>query len=79
MQSALLLFAVLALTIYGQLVIKSRTLIYAAKASGTIGKLHYLMALFTDVWVLSALTAAVVAGAAGCLRFLDWRWDTPIL
>lgn len=64
MQSALLLFAVLALTVYGQLVIKSRALVYAAKASGAIGKVHYLAAMFTDVWVLSALTAAVVAG--GC-------------
>ena len=64
MQSALFLFAVLALTVYGQLVIKARALLYAAKASATIGKLHYLVAMFTDVWVLSALTAAVVA--AGC-------------
>ena len=64
MQSALLLFAVLALTVYGQLVIKARALLYAAKASATIGKLHYLTAMFTDVWVLSALAAAVVA--AGC-------------
>jgi drug/metabolite transporter (DMT)-like permease len=64
MQSALLLFAVLGLTIYGQLVIKARALVYAAKASGTIGKLQYLAEMFTDVWVLSALTAAFVAG--GC-------------
>jgi drug/metabolite transporter (DMT)-like permease len=64
MQSALLLFAVLALTVYGQLIIKARAITYAAKATGAIGKLHYLTAMFSDVWVLSALTAAVVAG--GC-------------
>lgn len=67
MQSTLLLFAVLALTIYGQLVIKARALLYAAKVSGTTGKLHYLVAMFADVWVLSALSAAVIAACCWML------------
>ena len=61
MQSALLLSAVLVLTTYGQLMIKSRALAYAAKASGAIGKLYYLSAMFSDIWVLSALAAVTTS------------------
>jgi multidrug transporter EmrE-like cation transporter len=66
MQSAFLLFAVLVLTVYGQLVIKSRALVHAT-TNGTAGRLHYLAAMFTDIWVLSALAAAVLAGACWML------------
>jgi drug/metabolite transporter (DMT)-like permease len=66
MRSALLIFAVLALTVYGQLVIKSRALVYAARAD-VPGKLHYLAAMFTDFWVLSGFAAAVLAGACWML------------
>ena len=60
MRSALLVFAVLGFTVYAQLVIKARVLVHTAQA-GARGKLHYLVLMFTDVWVLSALAAAVVA------------------
>lgn len=63
MRSALLLFAVLALTVYGQLVIKGRALFHAQGAA-ELGKVHYLALMFTDPWVLSSLGAAVLA--AGC-------------
>lgn len=60
MRSALLLFAVVGFTVYGQLVIKARGVVHTAQA-GARGKLHYLVLMFTDLWVLSALAAAVMA------------------
>jgi multidrug transporter EmrE-like cation transporter len=67
MQSTMLLFAVLALTVYGQLMIKLRALVHTPEIAGTGGRLHYLAAMFTDIWVLSALAAAVFAGACWML------------
>lgn len=62
MRSALLVLAVLGFTVYGQLVIKARVPLHTAQAA-TRGKLHYLALMFSDVWVLSALAAAVAAAA----------------
>jgi multidrug transporter EmrE-like cation transporter len=62
MRSSLLLFAVLALTVYGQLMIKGRSIAHSTEAVGGGGKLHYLISMFTDIWVLSSLGAAVFAG-----------------
>jgi multidrug transporter EmrE-like cation transporter len=67
MLSACLLFAVLALTVYGQLMIKARALKHAAEAISSPGMLHYLFAMFTDMWVLSGFGAAVLAGACWML------------
>ena len=67
MRSALLLFAVLALTVYGQLVMKARALAHAPQAVGDTDRLHYLLAMFTDVWVLSSLGAAVLAAVCWML------------
>lgn len=51
----------LALTTYGQLIVKSRALsLSPLLADG--GKLRYLVAMLTDIAVLSALAAALVAG-----------------
>lgn len=63
MRSAIFLSAVLALTVYGQLAIKARALAHARNAVTTSDRIHYLIAMFTDVWVLSGLVAAVFAGA----------------
>jgi multidrug transporter EmrE-like cation transporter len=63
MRWTILLFAVLGLTVYGQLVIKARALRHASESVGTPDRLHYLLAMFTDLWVLSGLGAAVLAGA----------------
>jgi multidrug transporter EmrE-like cation transporter len=60
MRSALLILAILGFTVYGQLVMKARAAVLTAQAGGR-GKLHYLALMFTDVWVLSALAAAVLA------------------
>jgi multidrug transporter EmrE-like cation transporter len=67
MYSGLLLFAVLALTVYGQLMIKWRALAHAGEAIGLQGKLHYLVSMFTDIGVLSGLAAAVLAGVCWML------------
>jgi drug/metabolite transporter (DMT)-like permease len=52
----------LILMVYGQLIIKARSLVYAETFTAD-GKLGYLTAMFTDVGVLSGLAAAAVAGA----------------
>src|SRR5690242_679456 len=52
MRSALLVLAVVGLTVYGQLAIKARVALHTAQA-GVRGKLHYLALMFTDIWVLS--------------------------
>jgi multidrug transporter EmrE-like cation transporter len=67
MQSAVLLFAVLALTVHGQLMIKLRVLVHAPEIGGPAGRLLYLASMFSDFWVLSALAAAVLAGACWML------------
>jgi len=67
MLSACSLFAVLALTVYDQLMIKGRALKHAAEAFSGPGILHYLFAMFTDMWVLSGFGAAVLAGACWML------------
>lgn len=55
----------LALTVYGQLVMKSRAL--NATSSGNGNKLQYLVAMFADVLVLSALGAGVMAAVCWML------------
>jgi multidrug transporter EmrE-like cation transporter len=67
MLSSLLLFGVLALTVYGQLVMKARALAHATESVGVPGKLNYLFMMFTDVAVLSAFCAAVLAGVCWML------------
>jgi len=64
MGSTLLLFAVLALTVYGQLIFKARALSHSAATSN---KLEYLMAMFSDAGVLSGLAAAALAAVAWVL------------
>lgn len=57
--------AALALTVYGQVVIKLRALLHSES-----GSQHYdlfLVAMFTDPWVISALVGAVLAGAVWML------------
>jgi multidrug transporter EmrE-like cation transporter len=60
MRSALIILIVLGFTVYGQLVMKARAAFHTAQAEER-GKLHYLALMFTDIWVLSALAAAVLA------------------
>jgi multidrug transporter EmrE-like cation transporter len=58
MRATLLLIAVLGFTVYGQLIIKARSLVHA----GGDDRLSYLISMLTDILVLSGLAAAVVAG-----------------
>jgi multidrug transporter EmrE-like cation transporter len=67
MLSTFLLFAVLALTVYGQLMIKARALAHATGSVGVPGKLHYLLMMFSDIGVLSVFGATVLAGACWML------------
>jgi multidrug transporter EmrE-like cation transporter len=81
MRSTFLLFAVLALTVYGQLMIKARALAHASEAVGSPNTLKYLLAMFTDFWVLSGFGAAVLAGACWMLTIerLDVGYAYPFM
>lgn len=67
MRSALLLFSVLALTVYAQLVVKARALVHAKEIIAQSPQMNYLLAMFTDPWVLSGLVGVLVAGACWML------------
>ncbi|MDB5416120.1 MAG: hypothetical protein JWR10_4455 [Rubritepida sp.] len=57
--------ATLALTVFGQLMLKWRALAHAAPASGR--KLDYLVAMYTDIGVLSGLACALLASVVWAL------------
>jgi multidrug transporter EmrE-like cation transporter len=63
MLPSLMIVAVLALTVYGQLMMKARALTHATPIDGSMGKLQYLIAMFGDIGVLSSLGAAGLASA----------------
>lgn len=81
MQSALLIAAVLAFTVYGQLMMKWRAAIHSADVLGAQPKLHYLGLMFLDVGVLSALGAAVLAAVCWMLAIakLDVGYAYPFM
>ena len=56
----------LALTVFAQLIVKSRALVHAPGAAG-IRKLDYLWAMYTDIGVLSGLVAGVLASVCWAL------------
>jgi multidrug transporter EmrE-like cation transporter len=76
-----LLFAVIALTVYGQLIIKARALVHAAEYAGSGSKLPYLFAMFSDFRVISGLVAALIAGACWILTIerLDVGYAYPFM
>src|SRR5262245_54077569 len=63
----LLVFAVLGFTVYGQLMMKARAIAHAVPATGGSAKLQYLVAMFSDVGVLSSFAAAVLAAVCWML------------
>lgn len=67
MRSAIFIFAVLVLTLYAQLVIKARALAHAKQLVTASAQLNYLVAMFTDPWVLSGLVAVALGGACWML------------
>lgn len=81
MRSAFLLSAVLALTVYGQLVIKARALAHGGDSIVTPHRLHYIIAMFTDFWVLSGFVSAVLAAACWMLAIerLDVGFAYPFM
>jgi multidrug transporter EmrE-like cation transporter len=80
MRSAVLLFAVLAFTVYSQLMIKARALAHTARAHEQ-SQWHYLFLMFTDIRVLSAIAAAFLAGACWMLTIqrLDVGYAYPFI
>ena len=66
MERYLFISLTLALTAYGQLIMKSRAL-SVSSLLGVDDKLRYLTAMFTDPLVLSSLAAAVIAAVCWML------------
>jgi drug/metabolite transporter (DMT)-like permease len=62
MESYLYVFGALALTVYGQILIKSRILHYAASRT-TVDYRAFLLWMFFDPWIISVFVSAVVAAA----------------
>jgi len=56
----------LGLTVYGQLIMKARALAHASDKGGG-SKFDYLLAMYTDIGVLSGLGAAVLASVCWAL------------
>lgn len=60
MDKALFIGLTVALTVYGQLIVKARALVFAPATAGG-SKLDYLIAMYTDIGVLSGFVAGVIA------------------
>jgi drug/metabolite transporter (DMT)-like permease len=63
----------LILTAYGQIIMKSRALVLSTQGTKE-GKFGYLVAMFSDIWVISGLMAAVIAASCWMLAIQQ----TPI-
>jgi multidrug transporter EmrE-like cation transporter len=57
----LYIFVTVLFTVYGQIVMKWRVSLYGSLPDTSIGKLHYILHLFTDFWVLSSFAGAFIA------------------
>lgn len=66
MEKYLYIACTLALTVYGQLIIKARALVHAPRVA-SLPKFDYLWAMYTDVGVLSGLAAGVLASVCWAL------------
>jgi drug/metabolite transporter (DMT)-like permease len=69
MASHLLLVAVLVLSVYSQLTMKSRALVHGSTSG--VEKLNYLFGMATDWLVLSAVGATFLAGVCWILAIED--------
>lgn len=67
LQSHLLLVAVLALSVYSQLIMKTRALVHSSGANSSAEYLQYLIGMATDWRVLSAAGATFLAGVCWLL------------
>ena len=59
MKSYLFATITILLTVYGQLILKARSLTHSNESSG----IHFLALMFLDPWVMSGLIAALLASA----------------
>jgi drug/metabolite transporter (DMT)-like permease len=66
MENLFYIACTLALTVYGQLIMKARAIAHASDRTGG-SKLDYLFAMYTDFGVLSGLAAAVLASVCWAL------------
>jgi len=80
MQPIALVFVVVALTVYAQLVVKARAIAHAAELAAS-GALHYLVSMFTDPWVLSGIAGALIGGACWMVAIsrLDVGYAFPFI
>lgn len=58
------IFATVLFTIYGQIVMKWRVNLHGPLPGTSIGKLHYFVYLFGDLWVLSCFVGAFIAAVS---------------
>lgn len=76
MEKYIFIGATVALTVFGQLVIKARATVISPE--GNMGKLQYLWAMYTDPAVLSALAAALLASVTWSMALekapLSWAY-----
>ena len=81
MLSHLLLVAVLVLSVYSQLIMKSRALVHASAAGSSADYLQYLISMATDWRVLSAAGATFLAGVCWLLALqrLDLGYAFPFM
>jgi multidrug transporter EmrE-like cation transporter len=65
MEKYLYIAATVGLTVFGQLVVKGRSVVHSP--AGESGKLSYILAMYTDPAVLAAMAAALLASVAWAL------------
>ena len=77
----LLLFAVLVLSVYSQVMMKSRALLHSSVSDSSVGYLQYLVGMATDWRVLSAAVATFLAGVCWLLAIqrLDLGYAYPFM
>ncbi len=77
----LMLFAVLVLSVYSQLMMKSRALVHASVSDSSSGYFHYLVGMAMDWRVLSAAGATFLASVCWLLALqrLDLGYAFPFM
>jgi multidrug transporter EmrE-like cation transporter len=81
MMPHLLLLAVLALSVYSQLIMKSRALVHSSASNSPTDYLQYLISMAIDWRVLSAAGATFLAGVCWLLAIqrLDLGYAFPFM
>lgn len=76
-----MIFSVLALTVYGQLMIKARSLVNRADVAEKSDAIRYIFSMFTDFWVWTGLIGAGVAAICYMLALerMDVSYAYPFM